>query len=111
NKDGGPEWICKQYENWGYAALRFDYRGCGESGGERGRVIPLEEVADARNALTYMASRPDGDPTRIPLCRSILGAGVAVYAAGIDPRIAAVILEIVLGNGERIIRSMHTPES
>jgi hypothetical protein len=111
NKDGGPEWICKQCENWGYVALRFDYRGCGESGGERGRVIPLEEVADARNALTYMASRPEVDPARIALCGSSLGAGVAVYAAGIDPRVAAVILENGLGNGERIIRSMHTPES
>ena len=45
NKTGGPEWICKQFESWGYVALRFDYRGCGESEGERGRVIPMEEVA------------------------------------------------------------------
>lgn len=111
NKSGGPEWICNQFEAWGYVALRFDYRGCGESGGERGRVIPLEEVADARNALTYMASRPEVDPVRIALCGSSLGAGVAVHAAGIDPRLAAVILENGLGNGERIIRSMHTPES
>jgi hypothetical protein len=111
NKNGGPEWICRQYENWGYVALRFDYRGCGESGGERGRVIPLEEVADARNALTFLAARPEVDPARIALCGSSLGAGVAVYAAGIDERVAAVILENGLGNGERIIRSMHTPES
>src|SRR5258708_39017339 len=48
NKNGGPEWVCKQFEAWGYVALRFDYRGCGESAGERGRVIPLEEVSDAR---------------------------------------------------------------
>ena len=111
NKTGGPEWICRQFENWGYVALRFDYRGCGESGGERGRVIPLEEVADARNALTFMATRPEVDPARIALCGSSLGAGVAVYAGGIDQRVAAVILENGLGNGERIIRGMHTPES
>jgi pimeloyl-ACP methyl ester carboxylesterase len=111
NKNGGPEWVCSQFESWGYVALRFDYRGCGESEGERGRVIPLEEVADARNAVTYMASRPEVDPERIALCGSSLGAGVAVYAAGVDPRVAAVILENGLGNGERIIRSMHTPES
>ncbi len=111
NKSGGPEWICRQFESWGYVALRFDYRGCGESGGERGRVIPLEEVADARNALTYMTTRPEVDPARIALCGSSLGAGVAVYAGGIDPRVAAVILENGLGNGERIIRGMHTPES
>ena len=111
NKDGGPEWVCGQFESWGYVALRFDYRGCGESEGERGRVIPMEEVSDARNAVTFLASRPEVDPDRIALAGSSLGAGVAVYAAGIDPRIAAVILENGLGNGERIIRSMHTPES
>lgn len=97
--------------NPGYVALRFDYRGCGESEGERGRVIPMEEVSDARNAVTYMAARPEVDPDRVALCGSSLGAGVAVYAAGIDQRVAAVILENGLGNGERIIRSMHTPES
>lgn len=111
NKDGGPEWVCEQFESWGYVALRFDYRGCGESEGEPGRVIAMEEVSDARNALTYMASRPEVDGGRIALCGSSLGAGVAVYAAGIDDRVAAVILENGLGNGERIIRGMHTPES
>jgi pimeloyl-ACP methyl ester carboxylesterase len=111
NKSGGPEWVCNQFESWGYVALRFDYRGCGDSEGERGRVIAMEEVSDARNAVTYMASRPEVDASRIALCGSSLGAGVAVYAAGIDPRVGAVILENGLGNGERIIRSMHTPET
>jgi pimeloyl-ACP methyl ester carboxylesterase len=111
NKNGGPEWVCNQFEAWGYVALRFDYRGCGESGGERGRVIAMEEVADARNAVSYMASRRDVIPERIALCGSSLGAGVAIYAAGVDDRVAAVILENGLGSGERIIRSMHTPES
>jgi pimeloyl-ACP methyl ester carboxylesterase len=111
NKNGGPEWVCRQFESWGYVALRFDYRGCGESEGPRGRVIAMEEVADARNAVTYMADRPEVDPSRIALCGSSLGAGVAVHAAGIDQRVGAVILENGLGSGERIIRSMHTPES
>jgi uncharacterized protein len=111
NKSGGPQWVCEQFAAWGYVALRFDYRGCGESGGVRGRVIPMEEVADARNAVTYLATRPEVDPARIALAGSSLGAGVAVQAAALDPRVAAVILENGLGNGERIIRSMHTPES
>jgi uncharacterized protein len=111
NKNGGPAWVCGQLEAWGYVALRFDFRGCGESGGERGRVIPMEEVADARNALSYLATRPEADPNRIALAGSSLGAGVAVYAAGVDPRVAAVILENAVANGERTIRGMHTPES
>src|SRR5579872_1376156 len=73
NKNGGPEWICRQFADWGYVALRFDYRGCGMSEGERGCVIPTEEVADARNALSYMAERPDVAPDAIALCGSSLG--------------------------------------
>jgi pimeloyl-ACP methyl ester carboxylesterase len=111
NKDGGPAWVCGQFETWGYVALRFDFRGCGESEGERGRVIPMEEVADARNAVTYMASRPEVHPERIALAGSSLGAGVAVYAAAADLRVAAVVLENAVANGERTIRGMHTPES
>jgi pimeloyl-ACP methyl ester carboxylesterase len=111
NKNGGPEWVCRQFEKWGYVALRFDFRGCDDSEGERGRVIAMEEVADARNAVTYMAARPDVHPRRIALCGSSLGAGVAVHAAAVDSRVGAVILENGLGHGERIIRSMHTPES
>ena len=111
NKNGGPEWICRQFAAWGYVALRFDYRGCGDSEGERGRVIPAEEVADARNAIAYMAARPDVDPAAIALCGSSLGGGVAVQAAGLDPRVAAVIVENGVANGERMIRSMHSAES
>ena len=84
NKSGGPEWICRQFAAWGYVALRFDYRGCGDSEGERGRVIPVEEVADARNAVSYMAARADVDTEAIALCGSSLGGGVAVQAAGLS---------------------------
>jgi fermentation-respiration switch protein FrsA (DUF1100 family) len=111
NKNGGPEWVCRQFAAWGYVALRFDYRGCGESEGERGRVIPSEEIADALNALAYMAARPEVDPGAIALCGSSLGGGVAVQAAGIDPRVAAVIVENGVAHGERMIRGMHSPES
>jgi fermentation-respiration switch protein FrsA (DUF1100 family) len=111
NKNGGPEWVCRQFAAWGYVALRFDYRGCGESAGERGRVIPTEEVADALNAVAYMAGRPDVDPAAIALCGSSLGGGVAVQAAGLDHRVAAVIVENGVAHGERMIRGMHSPDS
>ena len=87
NKNGGPEWICRQFAAWGYVALRFDYRGCGDSEGERGRVIPVEEVADARNAVTYMAARAGrrsrGDRAmRIEPRRRRRGAGGGSRSAG-----------------------------
>ncbi len=73
---------CEMFAGWGYIALRFDYRGCGDSEGERGRVICLEEVEDTRNALVYMASRSDVDPQRIGVIGHSFGAAVAAYAGG-----------------------------
>lgn len=111
NKNGGPEWICRRFSEWGYVALRFDFRGCGESEGRRGRVIPTEEVADAMSAVSYMAARADVDPAAIALCGSSLGGGVAVQAAAIDLRAAAVIVENGVANGERMMRGMHGTQS
>jgi alpha/beta superfamily hydrolase len=66
NKDGrGQSVVAKQFAQWGYVTLRIDFRGCGESEGEHGRIICLDQVTDARNALSYLATRPEVDPQRI----------------------------------------------
>lgn len=88
---GGSTAVAKLFADWGYVALRFDMRGCGESEGEHGRLICLEQVEDTRNSLTNIAGRADVDPERIAVVGSSFGAAVAVYAAGVDPRFAAVI--------------------
>ena len=92
---------------WGYVALRFSMRGCGKSEGEFGRILCFDQVEDTRNALTYMASRADVDPERIGVVGSSFGAAVAVYAGGVDPRVAAVISSGGWGDGERKFRGQH----
>ncbi len=42
----------------GYVTMRFDMRGCGESAGEPGRVICMDQVEDTRNALTFLHRGP-----------------------------------------------------
>ena len=42
NSIGPAEMLC----DWGYVTMRFDFRGCGESEGEYGRIICLEQVED-----------------------------------------------------------------
>ncbi len=113
NKDGdGSVWPAKQLAAWGYVAMRFDYRGCGESEGRRGWIICLEQVEDTKNAVTYMQSRPDVDPDRVALIGSSFGAAVAVYTGGVDPRVAAVISQGGWGDGARKFRGQHpTPEA
>jgi uncharacterized protein len=91
----------------GYVTLRFSMRGCGDSDGEFGRVICLEQVEDTRNALTLLASHPAVDPKRIAVVGSSFGGAVAVYTGGVDERVAAVISNGGWGDGERKFRGQH----
>ena len=113
NKDGqGQTVVAKQFAQWGYVTMRMDFRGCGDSEGERGRIICLDQVADARNAISYLATRPEVDPRRIGLVGSSFGAAVAVFTGGADQRVAAVISCGGWGDGERKFRGQHpTPEA
>jgi uncharacterized protein len=97
---------------WGYATLRIDFRGCGESEGARARVICLEQVEDTRNAVAYLQSRADIDGARIGVFGHSFGAAVAVYAGGVDKRIAAVISSGGWGDGVKKFRKQHaSPEA
>jgi dipeptidyl aminopeptidase/acylaminoacyl peptidase len=96
----------------GYVTLGFDMRGCGTSEGERGNLICLEQVEDTSNALTFLAKHPSVDPDRIGVIGSSFGGAVAVYAGGVDQRVAAVISNGGWGDGERKFRGQHpTPEA
>jgi uncharacterized protein len=113
NKDsGGATTTAKMFADFGYAALRFDMRGCGQSEGVRGRVICLEQVEDTKSALAFLTTRPAVDPDRIGAIGASFGAAVAVYTAGVDRRIAACISAGGWGDGEKKFRKQHeSPEA
>jgi pimeloyl-ACP methyl ester carboxylesterase len=103
---------CRALDEFGYVTMRFDMRGCGESQGEFGRVICLEQVEDLKNAVTFLARHPSVDPDRIAVIGSSFGGAVAVYGGSVDERIAAVVSNGGWGHGERKFRGQHpTPEA
>jgi pimeloyl-ACP methyl ester carboxylesterase len=103
---------CAMLEELGYVTLRFDMRGCGQSEGEWGRILCLDQVEDTRSALTALIQDAHVDPDRIALLGSSFGAAVAIYTAGVDERAAAVISSGGWGHGERKFRGQHpTPEA
>ncbi|MBC7781238.1 MAG: alpha/beta hydrolase [Proteobacteria bacterium] len=102
---------CAVLEALGYPTLRFDMRGCGDSEGARGNLICLEQVADTRAALGWLATHPKVDPGRIGIIGSSFGAAVAVYTAGVDARVAAVISSGGWGHGELKFRGQHPGEA
>ena len=105
--DSHAQLMAEMLAGWGYAALRFDFRGCGLSEGERGYVLCHDQVADAKNALNWLVQRPEVDAKRIGLIGHSFGAAVACYAGAIEQRFAAVISSCGWGHGERKFRGQH----
>ena len=99
---------CDLLNRLGYVTMRFDMRGCGESEGEFGRIICLEQVEDTKAAHACLAARPEVDAERIGALGSSFGAAVSVYAAGVYEPIAAVVSSGGWGDGERKFRGQHT---
>src|SRR4030088_3547916 len=103
---------CAMFEKLGYVTLRFDMPGCGESEGERGRLICLDQVAATSDALTFLAKHPAVEPDRIALIGSSFGAAVALYTGAVYGRVAAAISSGGWGDGARKFRGQHrTPEA
>lgn len=103
----GHQAVQAQYLNRaGYVVLSFNFRGFGESGGERKAVTMMEEVADLRNSITYLQQRPEIDPEKIALAGWSLGGAVVSYTAGIDDRAKATVSHWGVGNGYRWLKSL-----
>ncbi|MSQ19202.1 MAG: alpha/beta hydrolase [Betaproteobacteria bacterium] len=98
---------CAALEAQGYVTMRFDMRGCGESEGERGNLICLDQVQNTRDAYTFLNGHPAVQATRIGVIGSSFGAAVAVYAGAIDERFSCVISSGGWGHGERKFRGQH----
>ena len=74
----------KVFVEAGFVALTFDYRGFGGSEGEKWRLIPLEQIDDIRNAISFFEAQPQVDPERIGLWGTSFGGANAPYAAALD---------------------------
>jgi len=96
-------WLTKS----GYIVLTFDFRGLGESEGPETRVIPMEQVEDIRNAMTFVQQQPQVDEHRIGLCGISFGASTAIYAAAMDKRAKCVVSLIGIGDGRCWLRGLR----
>ena len=94
----------------GYGVLAFDFRGYGDSGGERGRVIPAEQAIDIKSAVTWLTKSADVDPERIGVVGSSLGGSVAIMAVADDPRVRVCVAGCPLGRGDSTFRLQYDTE-
>jgi pimeloyl-ACP methyl ester carboxylesterase len=88
----GP--FAERFAGSGIAALLFDHRGFGDSGGEPDLFHPARQLEDWRAAIVFARSLPGIDPDRVATFGSSMGGGNALAAAAEDPRIAAAISQV-----------------
>jgi fermentation-respiration switch protein FrsA (DUF1100 family) len=93
----------------GYVTLTIDYRTFGESEGEpRGSLIPLNEVEDFRNAISYLQGCPEVDPGAIGIWGTSFGGAVVIYVAAVDLRVKAVVAQVPIVNCRRWIQELYS---
>jgi pimeloyl-ACP methyl ester carboxylesterase len=98
----GP--FAARFAEAGFAALVFDHRGFGDSGGERDLFHPARQLEDWRAAIAFARSLPRTDPERVVTFGSSMGGGNALAAAAGDERVAAAISQVPFLD---IVRQAH----
>ena len=97
--------IAKRLAQLGYVVLTFDYRFLGASGGEpRRQIIPMRQIEDIRNAVSFLQHQPEVDPHRLGLFGVSLGGANVSYAAGVEERVKATISVCGIGDCGRWVR-------
>ncbi|MFC4244440.1 alpha/beta hydrolase [Gryllotalpicola reticulitermitis] len=100
-KEWGLPAFAELFARAGFVALAIDYRGFGESDGEQGRLVPREQVADIRAALSWLEAQDFVDSAQLVLYGTSFGGGNVVQAAAEDERVSAVVCQVGLGDVRR----------
>lgn len=99
--------IAMELSRHGFLTLAFDYRGFGDSDGERHRLRPFEQVADVLAAASYMRTRSDVDQDRIGVYGTSFGGGIALTAAAQDEQLRAAVCAVGIADCGRWLRSLR----
>lgn len=93
-RDAGLEPFAEHFARKGIAALVFDYRHFGASGGApRQLVDPWRQLEDWRAALAFARAHPRVDGARVALWGSSLGGGLALISGATDGNVRAVVAQ------------------
>jgi pimeloyl-ACP methyl ester carboxylesterase len=104
----------------GFAVLRYDKRGVGQSGGRSERATLQDYAEDLTIAVKWLAGRPDIDPRNVAVAGHSEGGAVAMLAASREKKIARLILiaapgrpgsELILDQQRHMLDLMKTPET
>jgi uncharacterized protein len=93
----------------GFGVLIFDYRGFGESDGDRTAFSLAHQLEDLINAVTYVSQRDDTDADAVGVFGSGgTGGGNAVLLAAADSRVRAAVSQNPVADGRDWLQRMRT---
>lgn len=116
----GPGWLglkdAKLYVRYhealtaaGFGVLVFDYRGFGDSEGNREMISASSQLRDLVNAVTYLTTRDDVDPELLGAFGSGgTGGGNAVLLGAADPRLRAIVSQLPVADGADWLHRMRS---
>jgi dipeptidyl aminopeptidase/acylaminoacyl peptidase len=93
----------------GFGVLVFDYRGFGDSEGDRTNLSFRGQLQDLRNGVSYLSARPDVLPEAIGVFGSGgTGGGNAVLLAAADDRVRAAVSQLPVADGADWLHRMRS---
>lgn len=87
----------------GFSTITFDYRGFGDSDGERGRLVPAMQIDDIISVVNWAKEQTTLDAQRIGLWGTSFGGCHVFGAAARNPEIKCIVSQLAFADGEEIV--------
>jgi hypothetical protein len=101
-REHGLERYARVFADAGFVVLVHDHRGFGASDGEpRYDVDPWRQIADWRQAISYLESHPKVDADRIGIWGTSYAGGHAIVLGATDRRLRAVVAQVPTISGHQ----------
>ncbi|BAQ08760.1 PGAP1 family protein [Bacillus sp. OxB-1] len=82
----------RHFTDRGYAVVRFDFSGCGESDGDYAQVTMTKQLQEVQAVLDHLSSIKEIDARNVILIGHSLGGAIAALTAAQDCRIKKLVL-------------------
>ena len=82
-------------------------KGSAEARGKSVELMPMAQVEDIQNAITFMQQQEEVEADRIGLWGPSSGAANVSYTAGIDPRVKCMVSVSGIGDMGRWFKAMR----
>jgi dipeptidyl aminopeptidase/acylaminoacyl peptidase len=104
--------ISRALAEHGIASLRFDFRGSGDSAGEFEAMTIRSEVADALEAIKFLARHKQINSRRLAVIGMSMGGAVGAHVVAREKhRVKSLVLIAPVAEGAGILDELSTPEA